>query len=91
MPRDIHTAAVSAFSPTAPLFRPGTIPAPRQRVWISVALIATDVLVVEFCLYLGFLSRTLLAQWFPIDLAPPILIRRLGGVAAVAAATLRLP
>ena len=70
MPRDIYTAAVSAYSPTTPLFRHGSIPVRRRGGWVAAALIATDVLVIEFCLYLGVLARIVLAQWFPIELAP---------------------
>lgn len=52
--------------------RAPTLRSPRQGPWAGIVLLATDVAVLEFCLFLGFLCRAFLAQWFPIDLMPSL-------------------
>ena len=51
---------------------PRTLPSRHERLWVGAVMIATDIVILEFCLYLGFVLRTFLAQWFPIDLVPSV-------------------
>lgn len=53
--------------PKAPILR-----GYRRGRWVGLALLATDIAVLEFCLFLGFLCRAFLEQWFPIGLMPSL-------------------
>lgn len=55
-----------------PLSQNPTLRSHRQGIWTGMALLITDIAVLEFCLFLGFLCRAFLAQWFPIDLMPSL-------------------
>lgn len=49
-----------------------TLPSHSNGILAGAVLIATDVIVLEFCLYLGFILRSILAEWFPIGLTAPV-------------------
>ena len=55
----------------------------REQRWVPFVLIAADIAILEFCLYLGYLVRSLLDIWFPISLGPPVYIGITAGVLAL--------
>jgi len=55
----------------------------RERHWVPFVMIAADIAILEFCLYLGYLVRSLLDVWFPIALGPPVYIGITAGVLAL--------
>ncbi len=60
------------------------LPSYSKGLWAGAILIATDVIVLELCLYLGFVARSLVAEWFPIFLEPPVYAGISAGLPVVA-------